>query len=115
MDPRSRHTGSFTSFNPIRKTPPLDHLAAALDGLLNRNVENELIGIRVDRLHCVLETDAAFFEYPSNTVLTISRNEVIRSLVSVKWNERPPDQALRRYEAADLWKLTAWMSKSEDH
>ena len=46
------------------KDPPPDYLEAALDVILNRIVENEFIGVRVDRLHFVLETDAAFFEYP---------------------------------------------------
>ena len=44
------------------KDPPPDYLEAALDVLLNRIVENEFIGVRVDHLHFVLETDAAFFE-----------------------------------------------------
>jgi hypothetical protein len=49
-------------FDP--KDPPPEHLEAALDVLLNRIVENEFIGVRVDHLHFVLETDTAFFEYP---------------------------------------------------
>lgn len=48
------------------KDPPPDHLEAALDVLLNRIVANEFIGVRVDHLHFVLETDAAFFEYTAD-------------------------------------------------
>jgi hypothetical protein len=50
----------LVQFDP--KDPPPEHLEAALDVLLNRIVENEFIGVRVDHLHFVLETDAAFFE-----------------------------------------------------
>jgi hypothetical protein len=46
------------------KDPPPNHLEAVPDLFLNRIVENEFTGVRVDRLHFVLETDAAFFEYP---------------------------------------------------
>ena len=44
--------------------PPPDHLEVALDLLLNRIVERELVGIRIDRIRFVLETDGSFFEYP---------------------------------------------------
>jgi hypothetical protein len=46
------------------KNPPPTHLNTALDLLLNKIVGTEFKGVRLDRLHFVLETESAFFEYP---------------------------------------------------
>jgi hypothetical protein len=46
------------------KDPPPNHLEAVPDLLWTRIVENEFTVVRVDRLHFVLKTDAAFFGYP---------------------------------------------------
>jgi hypothetical protein len=45
------------------KNPPPTHLNTALDLLLNKIVNAEFRGVRVDRLRFALETESAFFEY----------------------------------------------------